>query len=397
VANPRPGPLSGIRVFDLTLWMVGPWAGMRLGSLGADVIHIERPGTPPEQLGHVPPTVNGTSVGYLAWNMNKRGLGLDLKNPEHIAQALDVAATCDIFLVNMRPEVVARLGLGYDVVAERNPGIVYCDVTGWGHDGPMAQEPGSDGVIQGYTGFWSLNGTDGEYYRHYTQMDASTGELTVVAALAALRHRRQTGQGQRIRVSMLKAAMYLQGMPLGLSLAGEQLRPRGAASQFTAPDDIYTCVDQLQLGISVTTEEQWTRFCDVLGTPELAAEPRYATNAARLANSAALSQQLHAVIGARTRPYWLWRLRGRGVPYGYPLTFEDLRAHDQVRRLGLLPTVPTDTWGPLTTGGSPWVFSHFETAWTAPPLAGEHSAQILGELPERTSSVPGARPKGAGE
>ena len=186
-------------------------------------------------------------------------------------------------------------------------------------------------------------------------------------------------------------------MPLGLSLAGEQLRPRGAASQFTAPDDIYPCADQLQLGISVTTEEQWTRFCDVLGAPELAADPRYATNAARLANSAALSQQLHAVIGARTRPYWLWRLRGRGVPYGYPLTFEDLRTHDQVRRLGLLPTVPTDTWGPLTTGGSPWVFSHFETAWTAPPLAGEHSAQILGELSERATTVPGPRPTGAGE
>jgi crotonobetainyl-CoA:carnitine CoA-transferase CaiB-like acyl-CoA transferase len=376
----RPGPLAGVRVFDLTLWMVGPWAGMRLGALGADVIHIERPGTPPEHLGHVPPTVNGTSIGYLAWNMNKRGLALDLKNPEHIAQALDVAATCDIFLVNMRPDVIDRLGLGYGTVSARNPGIVYCDVTGWGHDGPMAQSPGSDGVIQGYCGFWSLNGTDGEFYRHYTQMDASTGELTVVGALAALRHRRKTGEGQRIRVSMLKASMYLQGLPLGLTLNGEQLSPRGAASQLTAPDDVFRCGDQLLLGVSATTEDQWRALCAVLDEPELADDDRYRDNAARLANAGPLTEHLRARFAAKTRPYWLWRLKGTGVPYGYPLTYEDLRAHDQVRRLGLLPTVPTDTWGPLTTGGSPWTFAHHETSWTAPPLAGEHSAEVLAEL-----------------
>lgn len=376
----RTGPLAGVRVFDLTLWMVGPWAGMRLGALGADVLHIERPGTEPAQLGHVPPTVNGTSIGYLAWNMNKRGLGLDLKNPADVEAAVDVAATCDIFLVNMRPEVVGRLGLGHDVIAARNPGIIYCDVTGWGHHGPMAQSPGSDGVIQGYCGFWSLNGADGEFYRHYTQMDASTGELTVLGALAALRHRRRTGEGQRIRVSMLKASMYLQSVPLGLTLNGVQLGPRGAASQVTAPDDVFSCVDNLHLGISVTSQAQWSALCAAIDRPDLAADPDYATNAARLANSEPLTSLLRDIIGARSRPYWLWRLKGSKVPYGYPLTFEDLRSHDQVRRLGLLPSVPTPTWGPLITGGSPWTFSRHDTSWTAPPLAGEHSAEILAEV-----------------
>src|SRR5262249_3019545 len=154
-------------------------------------------GTPPERLGQVPPTIDGTSIGYLAWNMNKRGLGLNLKEPADVATALEVAARCDVFLVNMRPGVVDRLGLGYETVAARNPGIVYCDVNGWGHDGPMAQSPGSDGVIQGYSGFWSLNGADGEFYRHYTQLDSSTGNLAVLGVLAALRHRKVTGQGQR--------------------------------------------------------------------------------------------------------------------------------------------------------------------------------------------------------
>jgi crotonobetainyl-CoA:carnitine CoA-transferase CaiB-like acyl-CoA transferase len=376
----RSGPLAGIRVFDLTLWMVGPWAGMQLGALGADVLHVERPGTPPEALGHVPPTVNGTSIGYLAWNMNKRGLGLNLKDPAHVARAMDVAATCDVFLVNMRPDVAERLGLGYAAVAERNPGIVYCDVNGWGNEGPMAQSPGSDGVIQGYSGFWSLNGASGEFYRHYTQMDSSTGNLAVLGILAALRHRKQTGNGQLIRISMLKAVMSLQAVPLALTLAGERLRPRGAASQITAPDDVFGCADGLHIGISATDDAQWRALCEVIDQPELAEAPDFATNADRLAHADDLTALLRATIGANTRPYWLWRLKAARVPYGYPLTFDELRSHQQVREIGQLPTVPTEHWGPLVTGGSPWRFSGHDTSWTAPPLAGEHDAEILGEL-----------------
>lgn len=372
----RPGPLAGICVFDLTLWMVGPWAGMHLGALGADVVHIERPGTPPEALGHVPPFINGTSIGYLAWNMNKRGLGLNLKDPAHVAAALDIAQQCDIFLVNMRPEVVDRLGLGYDTLAARNPGLIYCEVTGWGHDGPMAQSPGSDGVIQGYCGFWSLNGANGEFYRHYTQMDASTGNLAVLGVLAALRHRRTTGVGQRIRLSMLAASMSLQAVPLGLTLGGESLRPRGAGSQVTAPDDVYVCADGLHLGVSATSTEQWVALCDVIGQPDLVDHPGFATNETRLTNAAELTKLFRDAIGSKTRPYWLWRLKTAGIPYGYPLTFDELRAHEQVRALGQLPEVATESWGPIVTGGSPWRFSKHRTTWTAPPLAGEHDAEI---------------------
>src|SRR4051812_30759921 len=126
------GPLEGIRVFDLTAWMVGPWAGMQLGALGADVIHIEQPDVDWKTLGAgVPPTINGTSVGYIAWNMNKRGLFLDLKDPADQQTAFDLLKTCDVFLMNMRPGVEKRLGLGYEAVAEINPGIVYCTITGW--------------------------------------------------------------------------------------------------------------------------------------------------------------------------------------------------------------------------------------------------------------------------
>jgi len=377
VREPRPGPLAGVRVFDLTLWMVGPWAGQQLGALGADVLHVERPGTPPGRLGNVPPDVAGTSAGYLAWNMNKRGLGLNLKDPAHVQAGLDIAAQCDVFLVNMRPGVADRLGLGYEAVRARHPGVVYCDINGWGHEGPMAASPGSDGVIQGYCGFWSLNGQDGEFYRHYTQLDASTGNLVVLGVLAALHHQRRTGEGQCIRISMLKAAMTVQAVPLALTLAGEKLRPRGGQSQLTAPDDIYTTADGLHLGISVTDDAQWRGLCRALDRPGLQAE--FGTNAERLA-SPALGEQVRAAIAANTRPYWLWRLRAERVPHAYPLTFDELKHHAGVHALGLLPTVPTPSWGPLTTGGSPWRFGRHATSWTAPPLAGEHTAEIGAEF-----------------
>src|SRR5829696_6167224 len=122
-----PGPLEGIRVFDLTMWMVGPWASMQLGALGADVIHIEQPGVLWSSLGAgVPPTINGTSIGYITWNMNKRGLFLDLKSTQDCATAFELLQACDVFMINMRTGVADRLGLGYDAVAAINPGIVYC-------------------------------------------------------------------------------------------------------------------------------------------------------------------------------------------------------------------------------------------------------------------------------
>jgi formyl-CoA transferase len=348
--------------------------------MGADVIHIEKPDTPPEALSTVPPKINGTSIGYIAWNMNKRGLGLDLKKPEDVALAREIVAQCDVFMVNMRPSTVDRLGLDHETVSKLNPGIVYCEVTGWGHTGPLSPAPGSDGVLQGYSGFWSLNGTDGEFYRHYTQMDSSTGNLAIAGVLAALVARKRTGKGQRIRVSMLQAAMSLQAVPLALTLAGQSLAAQGAASQTTAPDDVFRCVDGLDLGVSVTSPAQWTALCEALDNPALAEKPEYADNRARLENRGALTSLIGEAIAAKSRPYWIWRLRAAGVPFGYPMTFDELKSHRNVRDNGLMPTVPTKHWGEVTHGGSPWQFSRHATRWTSPPLAGEHTEEIVAEL-----------------
>ena len=156
------GPLDGVRVFDMTLWMVGPWASTQLGALGADVIHIEQPGVDPRTLGAgVPPSIDGTSIGYITWNMNKRGLFLDLKSQADRETAYRLLQTCDVFLVNMRPGAADRLGMGYEQVRAANPKVVYTAITGWGETGPMRDSPGADVQCQYFTGFWSTNGAPG--------------------------------------------------------------------------------------------------------------------------------------------------------------------------------------------------------------------------------------------
>jgi len=217
------GPLAGVRVFDLTMWMVGPWCSVQLGALGAEVVHIEQPDVDWSTLGAgVPPLINGTSVGYIAWNMNKRGLSLGMKSPEDRTVAYELLKTSDVFLINMTPGVADRLGVGYDIVSGINPQIVYCAITGWGESGPMALLPGADTPAQYVTGFATGTGVpdgDDEINRHFTQMDATSGNYAAQAILMGLLARKRTGKGQRIHVSMLRAGSALQSVRIGEYLA----------------------------------------------------------------------------------------------------------------------------------------------------------------------------------
>lgn len=393
-----PGPLAGIRVFDLTMWMVGPWASMQLGAMGADVIHIEQPGVDWSTLGAgVPPTINGTSIGYITWNMNKRGLFLDLKSPEDRATALELLKTCDVFLINMRTGVAGRLGLDYETVAQINPGIVYCSVTGWGESGPMAERPGADVQMQYFSGFWSTNGAPGgerEVYRHFTQIDATTGNYAAQAILMALLARKRTGRGQRIEIAMLRAAAALQTARIAEYLAtGEVAQPLGSAAFATAPDQAFLCEDQQYIGVSVTSEPEWHAFCAALERPELVDDPRFATNIERVSRRDELAALLTPLFAAKPQYYWMMRLNRAGVPCGYPLRIEQLKHHRQVTENDYLVDVETSAWGQVMTGGPPWRFSRTPARWSGTPAPGEHTGDILDELPQRRPT-PAALPAG---
>jgi len=278
------GPLSGIRVFDMTLAMVGPWGAMQLGGMGADVIHIEQPTATGAG---VPPTINGTSIGYIAWNMNKRGLTLDMKSPQDRANAYDLLKTCDVFMMNMRPDVAGRLGVDYETLSQINPGIVYCTITGWGQSGPMRDVPGADPQVRFFTGFHQGVGAEDapadEVYRRYTLFDATTGNYAAQAILMALVARKKSGKGQRIDLSMMRAGSAVQTPRIAEYLATKQEPvPMGSQGQSTAPDRAYLTSDGRWLGLSATSEAEWRGFAKAIQHPELLEDARFATNGDRV-------------------------------------------------------------------------------------------------------------------
>ena len=391
-----PGPLEGVRVFDLTLWMVGPWASTQLGALGADVIHIEQPSVDPRTLGAgVPPTINGTSIGYMTWNQNKRGLFLDLKSPTDRQTAYELLQTCDVFLINMRPGAAERMGVGYEQVKAANPNIIYTAITGWGEVGPMRDKPGADVQAQYFTGFWSVSGAEGgqpEVYRHMAQIDATTGNVAAQAVLMGLLARKRTGQGQRIHVGMLRAGMALQSGRIAEYLSTETLhQPLGSAAFATAPDQAFQCQWGDWLGVSVTSEDEWQRFAAVMreseaeveGIDNLATDPRWSTNRDRVARRTELAALLQAGFHQRPRHYWMLRLSAAGIPCGYPISFETLQHHAQAIENAYLREVETSGWGKVWTGGAPWEFSHTPARWFGACLPGEHTGEILDELAAR--------------
>jgi crotonobetainyl-CoA:carnitine CoA-transferase CaiB-like acyl-CoA transferase len=402
----RPhGPLHGIRVFDLTLVMVGPWASMQLAAMGADVIHIERPNLKPSDLPPIPPFLKGLTVGYPTWNMNKRGLAVDLKTEEGRRVAFEVASQCDVLLVNMRSGVAERLGLDYERLAAANPGLIYCSVTGWGAEGPLAPKPGSDVVVQGFSGFAAVNGPEGgpgEFYRHHTQVDATTGNYAAGAILLALAARRRRGRGMRIDMNMLRAASQLQTVGMTSYLAAGRLPgPAGSASLATAPHEAYQCQDRKYVGVAVTSEAEWAAFCAALTeqelAPGLADDPRFATNALRVAHRDELHALIAPAIEEMPLAYWLLQFRRNHVAAGYCRDLDDLRRDAQVLANDYLVTLDTH-WGRLTTGGPPWRFSATPARWDrGAPLPGEHTAEILAELGVEPASTPGNTQENARE
>jgi crotonobetainyl-CoA:carnitine CoA-transferase CaiB-like acyl-CoA transferase len=380
-------PLEGVRVFDLTLFMAGPWASMQLGAFGADVIHVMEPNLAWDSVaGGARPTINGTSIGYVSWNLNKRGLTLDLKSEEGRRDAHELLKTCDVFLMNMRTGVAERLGVDYETVSKIRPDIIYCAITGWGETGPMSHEPGGDTPIYYGSGFATGTGTpDGEdeINRHFSQMDGTSGNYAAQAILMALLARRKTGRGQRIHLSMLRASMALQTVRIGEYLTGGyQARRLGSQAQSTAPDRAFLCENQRYIGVAVTSEPEWRAFCEAIGEAALATDTRFATNSARVANREALDAILEPVFLSKPVDFWRLRLGRTGVITGYPMSWAELRYHQQVHANHYMNDVDTPAWGVLTSGGPPWHFEKTGVRWTASPLPGQDNDEILGELRE---------------
>ena len=398
-----PGPLAGIRVVDCSAVLAGPYCTMLLADLGADVIKIE----PPEgdgTRGWGPPWVGSAQDGtqtaayYLAVNRNKRSIRLDLKAPEGKAVLRRLLEDADVFIENFRVGGLARLGFGDDVLAELNPDLVHLAVSGYGPTGPDAQKPGYDFVIQAQGGLMSITGARDADGGSPTKVgvaisDVVTGLFATVSVLAGLLARERSaradaaaggahdGRGQRIDVSLLGATLaVLVNQAQNAFVSGRAPGRLGNAHPNIVPYETFATADG-ELALAVGSERQWARFCELLGTPDLRDDERFAVNGARVVNRAVLRPMLAERFTTRTTAEWLALLDEAEIPCGAINDINAAFAMPQAQALGMDAVVEHPVLGAIRQAGVPFTLSATPaTIRTAPPLLGEHSREILGEL-----------------
>ena len=385
------GPLHGLRVFDLTRVLAGPTCTQILGDLGAEVIKVERPGVGDDTRKFGPPFLKDAdghdtseSGYYLGVNRNKRSLTLDLTQAEGQDLARQLIGRCDVLVENFKVGGLAKYGLGYDQIKGDFPGLVYCSITGFGQTGPYARRPGYDVLIQAMGGFMSVTGEpDGEPQKGGVPVaDLMAGMYAAVAINAALRHREITGEGQHIDIGMLDTQVAMLSMQgLNYLTSGEVPRRYGNAHPNIVPYQVFATGDGY-ITLAVANDEQFERLCAFAGAPELAADERYATNAARVRNREDIVGKLAPLFAAQPSKHWLDGLEQNNVSCGPINTLDQVFADPQVKFRAMEiemdhPLAPE----PVHLIGSPIRMSATPTAYHhPPPTLGQHSEELLGEL-----------------
>lgn len=340
-----PGALGDLLVLDFSRVLAGPLATMVLGDFGADVVKVERPGSGDDTRAWGPPFApDGESTYFQSVNRNKRSVCVDLEDPDELRRVLELAERADVLVENFRPGVMERLGLAYEPLAERNPRLVYCSITGFGR-GEGAELPGYDLLVQALGGLMSITGSpDGEPQKAGVALvDVIAGLFAATGILAALRERDASGRGQRVEVDLLSAllaALVNQGS--AFTQAGVVARRMGNAHPSIAPYELLRAADG-NLVVAVGNDRQFAALCDVLEAPELALDPRFSGNPQRVANREELRAQLERRLAGRGVAAWSEDLARRGVPAG---AVNDIaEAFALAARLGLDPIVELEGGG----------------------------------------------------
>lgn len=375
------GPLAGIRVLDVSIMAAGPWTAAILGMLGADVIKVEPPAG--DGTRWALPTQRGMGTNFIAMNVNKKDITLDLKTEEGAAYAKALAADCDIFVQNFRVGAMKRLGLDYDVLSAINPRLVYCSISGFGHLGPLATAGCGDPIMQAFSGFAAQNGAEGdlaESFRFTGFLDLSTAAIAVQDILSALVRRQETGRGQDINLSMLEAAMEMQSTRISELLgANQESKPSGSANPAFAPDRAYVAEDR-EIFVSVTRPKQWQDLCKAISREDLLSDSRFVNNRARCANRDALDEILSGIFHHKPSVWWLRLLKRAGVPCVVAHDYESFRYHQQIVENEMIADVRTEQWGHVSVGGLPWHFEGTPCSIRAPSEPGSDTGEILGSL-----------------
>lgn len=391
------GSLSGIRVLDVTVSVAGPFATQVLGDLGADVVKVERPGTGDDTRTWGPPFWEGEATTFLALNRNKRSLALDLKAPEGKEALRRLVARSDIVVQNLRPGVFAELGFGYEALRELNPGLIFCDMSGYGPAGPMKDLPAYDPLMQAFSGLMSLTGEEGRPPVRIPAsiLDQGTAMWTVVAALDALRARDATGHGAHVQTSLLQTAlMWLPAQITGYLASGDVPRPLGSGTSTIAPYQGFPTGDGYLI-VAAGNDNLWRRLCAAINRDELAGDPRFTDNPSRVRHRDELAAELSATFRSRPTGEWQKILDGAGVPATPIQTLDQVVSHPQVQATGELAQVSHPRIGDFTVINTPILQDGaYPGVRHVPPLVGEHSAEILDELGYEKSDIATLAEKG---
>ncbi|MFV1970323.1 MAG: CaiB/BaiF CoA transferase family protein [Acidimicrobiia bacterium] len=376
------GALHGVKVLDLSQGAAGPTCAMHLGDMGADVLKVEPPGGEwGRRLG--PPFVEGVAAAFLGMNRNKRSTVIDLKKPGGAEVVLRLAECCDVALESFRPGVADRLGIGFDVMRERNPRLVYAAISAFGQSGPWRDRPGVDGVAQAMAGIMSVTGTaDGPPVKvGVPAADMAGGLFASQAILAALFARERTGRGQRVDVSLLDSLLSFQVVPLSMYLAsGRSPQRLGSAAPYAAPNEAFGTRDGYVM-VAAYTEKRWPALCSALGRPELATDPRFDTNDKRVRGRTGLRDALEPLFAERTTAEWIDILDDADVLCGPLLAYPELVDEEHVKQSGSLVAVEHPAIGEVRAPVLPGRFSDTggDVTGPPPPIPGEHSTVILSE------------------
>ena len=409
-------PLAGVRVVELAHVMAGPICGLMLADMGADVVKVERLPAGDATRGFMPPGAEaraGDSPAFMMLNRGKRGVAVDVRAPEGLAVVRRLAAGADVLIENFRPGVTESMGLDYEALASANERLVYCQVTGFGRTGPLAELGGFDLIAQGYSGLMSVTGEGPG--RPPVKVaapltDITAGILAAFGVVSALYERERTGRGRRVDTSLFEAGITQTYWQSAFALAtGVDPRPLGSAHPFSAPYQAFRTADGW-ITVGASNEGTWSRFVRALGLHELADDSRFRTNADRITHVDELVALLEPRFRERTSAEWLGALEEAGVPAGPVASILEMLAHPQTLARDMVIDVEHTALGPVKSLGSPVKLTDAgadaaprPSARRGAPLLGEHTREVLkeagwapAEVDELIESGVVLQPRGAG-
>ncbi len=377
------GPLAGMRVLELAHIMAGPVCGLMLADMGADVVKVEKVPGGDDSRRFLPPDIDGESAAFMMMNRNKRGIAVNLKHEDGKAVLRRLLRDADVVIENYRRDTMQRLGLGYDTLKRDNPGLIYCEISGFGRTGPYADRGGFDLIAQGMSGLMSITGEGPG--RPPVKVGAPVSDITagILGALgvaAAFAHKQRTGEGQRVDTSLFEAAIVHTYWQSAIALAtGRSPGPMGSAHPLNAPYQAFRTEDGW-INVGAANQKNWLRLLDVLEAPELAEDARFRNNHDRMTHLDALVAALEVRFLTRTTADWLSRMDEAGLPAGPVLDIAEMHGDPQTIARAMITEVEHVRLGAVKTIGLPVKFSATPgVVARAAPLFGEHTREVLAE------------------